>query len=161
MAIPVCSWSGGLSRPHFRVCEEPRINWPARATLGELEADGASVGGENYFPTISENRGGSALAVAWYTNRHDRRFHSRQNVELTSVDPSSSAVVKRQRLTPVSNETDADPALRGLFIGDYFEVFARHSVAYVHYNANSRLVRALGRGVPVPQADNYLTKAHL
>jgi len=49
----------------------------------------------------------------------------------------------------------------GLYIGDYFEVFARRGVAYVHYNANYRLVRVLGLGIPVRQQDNYLTKAHL
>jgi hypothetical protein len=63
--------------------------------------------------------------------------------------------------TPVSNEVEAAPALRGEFIGDYFEGFARRGVAYVHYNANYRHVRLLGRGVPVAQQDNYLTVAHL
>jgi hypothetical protein len=77
------------------------------------------------------------------------------------VDPGSGTVVNRQRLKPVSNETEADVVLHGLFIGDYFEVFARRGVAYVHYNANYRLVRVLGLGIPVRQQDNYLTKAHL
>ena len=110
---------------------------------------------------LKQDRGGPALAVAWYTNRHDQVFHNRQDVELASVDPGSGAVVKRQRLTRVSNETEADPVLLGQFIGDYFEVFARRGVAYVHYNANYRHVRLLGRGVPVAQQDNYLTVAHL
>ena len=146
----------------FGVCEEPRINLARSADFGaSWRRTVLSVGGDNYFPTISEDRGGAALAVAWYTNRHDRRFHSRQDVELASVDPGSGTVVNRQRLTPVSNETDADVALQGRFIGDYFEVFARRGVAYVHYNANYRLVRVLGQGIPVHQQDNYLTKAHL
>ncbi len=146
----------------FGVCEEPRINLARSADFGaSWRRTVLSVGGDNYFPTISEDRGGAALAVAWYTNRHDRRFHSRQDVELASVDPGSGTVVNRQRLTPVSNETEADVALHGLFIGDYFEVFARRGVAYVHYNANYRLVRVLGQGIPVRQQDNYLTKAHL
>jgi hypothetical protein len=146
----------------FGVCEEPRVNLARSTDFGaSWRRTVLSVGGDNYFPTISEDRGGAALAVAWYTNRHDHRFHSRQDVELVSVEPSSGAVVKRQRLTRVSNETEADVALHGLFIGDYFEVFARRGVAYVHYNANYRHVRVLGLGVPVPQQDNYLTKAHL
>ena len=146
----------------FGVCEEPRVNLARSTDFGaSWTRTVLSVGGDNYFPTISEDRGGAALAVAWYTNRHDQVFHSRQDVELASVDPGSGAVVKRQRLTRVSNETEADVALHGLFIGDYFEVFARQGVAYVHYNANYRHVRVLGQGVPVPQQDNYLTKAHL
>jgi hypothetical protein len=154
-------WEGCRARP-FGVCEEPRINLARSTDLGASWAPTVlSVGGDNYFPTISEDRGGPMLAVAWYTNRHDRVFHNRQDVELASVDPSSGAVVKRQRLTPVSNETEADPALMGSFIGDYFEVFAQRGVAYVHYNANYRAVRLAGQGVPIPQQDNYLTKAHL
>jgi hypothetical protein len=154
-------WEGCLTRL-FGVCEEPRINLARSSDFGvSWRRTVLSVGGDNYFPTISEDRGGAALAVAWYTNRHDRVFHNRQDVELVSVDPDSGAVVKRQRLTPVSNETEADPFLIGQFIGDYFEVFARRGVAYVHYNANYRHVRVLGMGVPIPQQDNYLTKAHL
>ena len=154
-------WEGCRTSIHG-VCEEPRINLARSTDFGaSWRRTVLSAGGDNYFPTISEDRGGAALAVAWYTNRHDRRFHSRQDVELASVDPGSGTVVKRQRLTPVSNETEADVVLHGLFIGDYFEVFARRGVAYVHYNANYRLVRVLGQGIPVRQQDNYLTKAHL
>jgi hypothetical protein len=154
-------WEGCRTSIHG-VCEEPRINLARSADFGaSWRRTVLSAGGDNYFPTISEDRGGAALAVAWYTNRHDRRLHSRQDVELASVDPGSGTVVKRQRLTPVSNETEADVVLHGLFIGDYFEVFARRGVAYVHYNANYRLVRVLGLGIPVRQQDNYLTKAHL
>ncbi len=154
-------WEGCRTSIHG-VCEEPRINLARSTDFGaSWRRTVLSVGGDNYFPTISEDRGGAALAVAWYTNRHDRRFHSRQDVELASVDPGSGTVVNRQRLTPVSNETEGDVVLHGLFIGDYFEVFARRGVAYVHYNANYRLVRVVGQGIPVRQQDNYLTKAHL
>jgi hypothetical protein len=155
-------WERCLARLLGASCEEPRINLARSDDLGaRWTRTVLSRGGDNYFPTISENRGGPTLAVAWYTNRHDRRFHSRQDVELASVDPTSGAVVKRQRLTPVSNETEADPLLQGTFIGDYFEVFALRGVAYVHYNANYRFVRVLGQGVPIPQQDNYLTIARL
>jgi hypothetical protein len=154
-------WEGCRTSIHG-VCEEPRINLARSTDFGaSWRRTVLSVGGDNYFPTISEDRGGAALAVAWYTNRHDRRLHSRQDVELASVDPGSGTVVNRQRLTPVSNETEGDVVLHGTFIGDYFEVFARRGVAYVHYNANYRLVRVVGQGIPVHQQDNYLTKAHL
>jgi len=154
-------WESCLTRL-FGVCEEPRINLARSDDFGaRWTRTVLSHGGDNYYPTISEDRGGPTLAVAWYTNRHDQVFHNRQDVELASVDPSTGTVVNRQRLTPVSNETEADPFLRGLFIGDYFEVFAQRGVAYVHYNANYRSVRVLGQGVPIPQQDNYLTKAHL
>ena len=155
-------WERCLARVVGAICEEPRINLARSDDFGaSWRRTVLSVGGDNYFPTISANRGGRVLAVAWYTNRHDRRFHSRQDVELVSVDPNSGRVVKRQRLTPVSNETEADPLLQGIFIGDYFEVFALRGVAYVHYNANHRFVRVLGQGIPVPQQDNYLTIAQL
>jgi hypothetical protein len=155
-------WEGCRARPFGVVCEEPRINLAGSDDFGaSWTRTVVSVGGDNYYPTISEDRGGTALAVAWYTNRHDRVFHNRQDVELASVDPGSGAVVNRQRLTRVSNEPEADPVLLGQFIGDYFEVFARRGVAYVHYNANYRHVRLVGQGLPIPQQDNYLTKAHL
>jgi len=155
-------WEGCRARPFGVVCEEPRINLARSSDFGaSWTRTVLSLGGDNYYPTISENRGGAALAVAWYTNRHDQVFHNRQDVELASVDPGSGAVVKRQRLTRVSNETEADPVLLGQFIGDYFEVFAQHGIAYVHYNANYRHARLVGQGLPVPQQDNYLTTARL
>jgi hypothetical protein len=155
-------WEGCLARPFDVVCEEPRINLAQSDDFGaSWTRTVLSVDGDNYYPTMSENRGGAALAVAWYTNRYDRLFHSRQDVELASVDASTGVVVKRQRLTRVSNETDADPVLLGQFIGDYFEVFAKRGIAYVHYNANYRFVPLVGQGFPIPQEDNYLTKARL
>src|SRR6266536_1223062 len=155
-------WEGCRARPFGVVCEEPRINLARSNDFGaSWTRTVLSLGGDNYYPTMSENRGGAALAVAWYTNRHDQVCHNRQDVELASVDPGSGAVVKRQRLTRVSNETEADPVLLGQFIGDYFEVFAQRGVAYVHYNANYRHARLVGQGLPIPQQDNYLTKARL
>ena len=51
--------------------------------------------------------------------------------------------------------------LGGHFIGDYLEVFAHGGVAYLGYNANYKLLRLLGGGIPLPQQDNYLAKAGL
>jgi hypothetical protein len=74
------------------------------------------------------------------------------------VNASTGRLVKRQRVTKVSNESEADPILGGFFIGDYFDVHLLKGTAYVHYNANYRHVRLLGEGIPIPQQDNYLTK---
>ncbi|MGY2704242.1 hypothetical protein ACVW2K_003826 [Nocardioides sp. HB32] len=156
-------WDGCRARAlGDSVCEEPAIrmrysdnqgvSWSGTRTL--------SAGGDNYFPTISANEGGRNLAVAWYTSRFDPVFHNRQDVEVTEVTPEGR-VVDRQRLTRVSNETEADPLLGGAFIGDYFEVLARHDVALTHFNANYRSVKLLGEGFPIPQQDNFLIRSHL
>jgi hypothetical protein len=156
-------WDGCRARPlGDSVCEEPAIrmrysdddgvSWSRTVTL--------SAGGDNYFPTISANQGGDNLAVAWYTNRFDRVFHNRQDVELAEVSPYGR-VVARHRLTPLSNETEADPLLGGAFIGDYFEVQARHDVALTHFNANYRSIKLLGEGFPIPQQDNFLVRSLL
>jgi hypothetical protein len=144
------------------VCEEPAIrmrysdddgrSWSPTKVL--------SAGGDNYFPTISANEGGRNLAVAWYTSRFDRVFHNRQDVELAEMTPDGR-VVQRHRLTNPSNETEADPALGGLFIGDYFEVSARNDTALTHFNANYRSVKILGEGFPIPQQDNYLVRSRM
>ncbi|CAN5618167.1 hypothetical protein BH24ACT26_BH24ACT26_23140 [soil metagenome] len=155
-------WDACRYRLLDNVCEEAVIK------LTYSDNDGAtwspvktvSAGGDNYFPTIADNSGDSRLAVAWFTNRFDRIFHNRQDVELATVH-RSGRVTKRQRLTRPSNESEADPLLGGFFIGDYIEVDVEHGVAYVGYNANYRHVRVLGEGFPIPQQDNYLARAHL
>jgi hypothetical protein len=178
-------WDACAARPFGFVCEEAQIklafsdndgaSWSPQAVISE--------GADNYFPTITTTGGlaitsdaddaGPAesgtgrrarrgrLAIAWYTNRFDPTFHSRQDVELVTVNPSTVQVTKRQRVSPISNETQADPLLGGLFIGDYFEVFAHDRTAYVHFNANYQQLPLLGQGVPVPQQDNYIVKAGL
>ena len=47
-------------------------------------------------------------------------------------------MVKRTRVTRISNETEADPILGGTFIGDYFQIDANDGKAYIAYNANLR-----------------------
>jgi hypothetical protein len=152
-------WDGCLERPLDTICEQPQIK------LTSSSSDGAgwtnpkviSAGGVNYFPTISDD-GSGRLAVAWYTNRFDSTFQNAQDVELATVDADSAKASDPVRLTPVSNETEADPLLGGFFIGDYFETFAYRGTAWVHFNANYRSTQLLGTGVPVPQQDNYLVK---
>ena len=116
-----------------------------------------SVGGQNYFSTIDSDATGRGVAVAWFTSRFDPQFDNRQDVELVGIDPVTGAVRSRQRVTPVSNNPEADPYYAGLgFIGDYIEVALHDGVAYVHYNASYRPFRFVGLGVPVPQQDNFL-----
>jgi hypothetical protein len=147
--------------PGPRPCEDPVIvmrssddkgaSWSKRTIL--------SKGGTNYFPTIASNQQG-AVVVAWYTNRFDP-FEHRQDIELVRVDPSTDRVVLRRRLTPLSNEPDADPFLAGFFIGDYIQIHLQGRTAYVGYNANYRSVRLLGKGPPVHQQDNFITKTRI
>ena len=120
-----------------------------------------SVGGDNYFPTIANDPAGPRLALAWYTNRFDRQWHHRQDLELVGVNPATGAVSSRQRVTPISNEPDADPIVGGGFIGDYIEVAAHRGIAYLHYNMNYRRQALLGQGFPINQQDNYLSIRHL
>lgn len=156
-------WDACRQRPFGGgVCEEPvvklRYSGDDGATWSPTKV--LSAGGDNYFPTISANRGGRNLAVAWFTNRFDPVFHNRQDVELATVRPNGS-VADRKRLTRLSNETESDPLLGGFFIGDYIEVYAHSNQALVHYNANYRSIRLLGEGFPVPQQDNYLAHRRL
>jgi hypothetical protein len=142
------------------LCELPDIRMRSSDDLGASWSGTRvlSAGGVNYFPTISSDRAGSRLAVAWFTNRFDPAFHNRQDVELVSVNPTTGQVTRRQRVTRPSNESEADGLLGGFFIGDYIEVFAHQGTALVHYNANYRKQPAIGEGFAINQQDNYLSR---
>ncbi|MDQ3912937.1 MAG: hypothetical protein M3305_14440 [Actinomycetota bacterium] len=158
------TWEGCRFRPAGdSVCEEPQIKVVHSDDRGQTWSDPkvVSAGGDNYFPTISASQSTQRVAIAYYTNRFDPVFHNRQDVELVTLNSGTSEVIDRQRLTSLSNESEADPLLGGLFIGDYIEVFARGSTALVHYNANYRQIQLLNEGVPVPQQDNYLRRTSL
>ncbi len=145
----------------FNRCEEPQIKLRYSDNLGRTWSpiQIVSVGGDNYFPTISKDRGEKQVVMAYYTNRFDRVFHNRQDVEYVRIDSQTARVTSRQRVTPFSNEIEADPIFNdGRFIGDYIEVTAARGRAYVHFNANYVSVRFLGQGVPVPQQDNFLAR---
>ncbi len=148
--------------PGPSVCEEPQVVLTSSRSSGRRWSRPTvlSVAGDNYFPTLSSDRSGD-LAVAWYTSRFDRVFHNRQDVELVTVEPNSGRVVTRRRVTKLSNESEADPTLFGYFIGDYFQTFVLHGRAYVHFNANYRSAYFLGRGLPIPQQDNFLRRVPL
>jgi hypothetical protein len=153
-------WDACRARVLDTVCEESVVKLSYSDNLGASWSAprriSASVG-EHYFPTISSDQAGGRIAVAWFTNRFDRIFHNRQDVELVTLNPATGAVVRSQRLTSPSNEPEADPLLGGVFIGDYIEVFAHRGTAWVHYNANYTRMRLLGEGFPIAQQDNYLS----
>jgi hypothetical protein len=153
------------------ICEEALIKLKYSDNFGSSWSDAIelSKGGDNYFPSIVSNDDfrRPKLVFTWFTNRYDTIFHNAQDVELLTLNPhrpfprgnrdDNSGLV---RLTSLSNESEADPILNGLFIGDYIEVFASGNRAWVAFNANYRPEKLLGpsgfAGIPVPQQDNYL-----
>lgn len=156
-------WDACRYRLLDNVCEESIIKFTYSRDLGQSWSEPRTVSrrlGDSYFPTISAGAHSRRLAVAYFTNRYDRVFHNRQDVELTTIG-LNGRVMNRQRLTHPSNESEADPLLGGFFIGDYIETSMVRGKAYTGYNANYRSVRVLGEGFPVPQQDNYLTKSGL
>jgi hypothetical protein len=143
------------------VCERPKIK------LRYSDDDGVtwspikvvSQDGVNYFPSIANDSSDGKIVVAYFTHRFDH-YENAQDVELVTLDASTLAILKRQRVTSdalMPNETEADPLLGGFFIGDYIEVAARGGTAYVGYNMNIRNVAILGLGLEVTQQDNFLT----
>lgn len=151
------TWNSCQAEIMSTTCEEAQVLLTYSDDFGLTWSDPTviSAGGDNYFPTIDLDQTTGNIMVAFYTNRHDQLFHNRQDVELVTLD-SAGVVVKRQRVSPVSNETEADPLLGGSFIGDYIEISASNGQVWVHYNSNQRSVAFLGDGLPVPQQDNYL-----
>jgi hypothetical protein len=159
-------WEGCQARPFGFACEEPAIKLRYSDDLGASwsRTTVLSAGGDNYFPTIANDPAGPRLAAAWYTNRFDPRWHHRQDVELVGVDPATATVASRQRVTPFSNEPDADPSpftANPGFIGDYIEAAAQGGSCFLHYNMNYRKEAFLGQGFPVNQQDNYLSKRRI
>jgi hypothetical protein len=158
------TWEGCRAKaPLLEVCEEPQIKLRSSDDFGATwsRVRVLSVGGDNYFPAIANDPAGRRLALTWYTNRFDPRWHHRQDLELVGLDPATGAVRSRQRVTPISNEPDADPFWGGTFIGDYIELAAHRGVAYLHYTMNYRRQAVLGQGFAINQQDNYLTTRHL
>lgn len=149
------------------ICEAPQIK------LTYSDDDGAtwsppiieSNGGDNYFPSISADRTYTTnnLALAWYTNSYDVQFQNQQDTVATSVDPLTGKARGLKRLTTSSNETEADPILGGVFIGDYIEAVLVKNKLWVGANENYRKVPLLGGYfnapdqpiIPVNQQDNY------
>ncbi|HET7397370.1 MAG TPA: hypothetical protein VFJ94_02510 [Intrasporangium sp.] len=155
-------WDACGTRPLDTVCEnaQVKLTWSDDLGASWSPVRVVSLSDENYFPTIDTAPRTGKVAIAYYTNRFDPVFHNRQDVELVTVS-NSGAVTARTRLTPSSDETEADPLLGGLFIGDYFELDARDGTAYVHFNANHVSKTLLGLGSPIPQQDNFLIRRPL
>jgi len=141
------------------VCEGAQIqmSWSADGGTTWVDPVVISERGDNFFPAISDE-GTGRFAVSYYTTRYDPIFHHDYDVEAVRVNRVTGDVVGRQRVTPFSNDPDADPVLGGFFIGDYFDVHLLGGRMWVHYNANVRHVRVLDEGAPIPQQDNYLTR---
>ena len=155
------TWDRCQLHAQDEVCEEPEIPVTYSDDLGKTWSPQhvVSAGGDNYFPYITVDRDTGAIEEAWYTHRFDRQFHNRQDVELARLSPNGD-VISRQRVTRTSNETEADPVLHGVFIGDYFQIDANAGRVYVHFNANYRQVPFEGQGIPLPQQDNFLARRH-
>jgi hypothetical protein len=162
-------WDACRTRFLDTSCQEPEIKLSY-----SLDPDGSawstptvlSNGGDNYFATISADRtyGTNNLAAAWFSNYYDVGFHNAQDVQATSINPAAGQSRGLQRLTgPQSNESESDPLLGGVFIGDYIEGVLIKNRYYVHYNANYRQMQILGffpplaSQFPLNQQDNYLT----
>jgi hypothetical protein len=142
-------------------CEESQIYLTWSDDMGDTWSEPVAIskGGDNYFPAVSdEYEGTGRFAIAWFTNRRDPIFHNRQDVETVVVAKGTGDVTRRQWVTRLSNESEADPILGGVFIGDYIDVDRTPGVSYVAYNANYRKIEVLGEGFPIPQQDNYLTR---
>jgi hypothetical protein len=154
-------WDACRYRPLDTVCEDSYIKLTWSDDFGDSWAGPVELsrGGNNYFPSVDWNdrtRKGD-LAFTWFSNRRDRQFDNRQDVEFATVGVDRPWKVEHRRvLTRGMNESESDPLLGGFFIGDYIEVSAVGSRAWVAYNANYRQQELLGEGVPVPQQDNYL-----
>ncbi len=156
-----------LVRLFGTICEEPQIK------LTYSDDDGVtwsppiveSNGGDNYFPSISADRTYTTnnVALAWYTNQYDVQFHNQQDTVATSVNPLTGQSRGIKRLTTSSNETESDPLLGGVFIGDYLEAVLVRNKLWVGANENYRKVPLLGGFanapeqpvLPVNQQDNY------
>jgi hypothetical protein len=151
------TWERCLLHAQDQVCEEPQIALTYSDDLGQTWSPQrvVSAGGDNYFPFIDADPDTGDLVEVYYTHRFDPVFHNRQDVELDHLS-ADGAVRSRERITPFSNEPEADPLLGGTFIGDYIEVDAKNGRDYTGYNASFRSVPFIGDGVPIPQQDNYL-----
>jgi len=155
------TWEACRIRLLDTICEDAQVKLSYSDNLGRTFSSPkvVSLADENYFPTIAKDRNDAAVTLAYYTSRFDPVFHNRQDVELLSVNSRSVNVTKRTRVTPFSNEPEADPLFNdGRFIGDYIEVSVAQNRTYVHFNANYVSVKFLGMGEPVPQQDNFLAR---
>jgi hypothetical protein len=156
-------WDACKFRLFDVVCEYPEIKL-SYSDNGGASWQGPFVisnGGVNYFPTISVDRADASskkLSVSWYTTSFDPQFENEADVVLGGLDTGRDNYRPEglKRITPRSNETEADPLLGGFFVGDYFEVAQVKNRSYTAYNANYRQIPVLGVGFPVNQQDNYL-----
>ena len=157
--VVLATWDRCRLHVADQFCEEAEIRVSVSRDLGKTWSTPRTIsaGGDNIFPFLDTDPVTHNIVGVWYTSRFDPVFHNRQDVEMVRLSPDGT-VLHRTRVTPMSNETEADPILGSAFIGDYIQVDAVDGNAYVAYNANMHHVRLLGQGVPIPQQDNYLQR---
>jgi hypothetical protein len=129
-------------------------NWSAMQTV-------SNALGHQDQPSVCISPTGQVV-VAYYSNQNDARWSHAQDVYV-STSPNGAAPYTALRVTAESNDTEADPLLSDLFIGDYLEVTCRPGRAYVHYTANyaAKSAALLGGAFPIRQQDNFLARLSL
>lgn len=149
------------ARPLRFVCEEPDVVLRSSDDDGATWSEGPDLAGpgDDILPAMAVDPVDGRLAVAWYTSRRDPLFNHRYDVEVATIDAVRLRVTRRQIITPYPSDPDADPLNN--FLGHYFDIFAHHGTALVHYSASYRPERLRGEGVPVPQTDNFLGRVRL
>jgi len=120
--------------------------------------------GFQYQPSLCVDTTGTVV-VAYYSHENDAPFSHKQDIYI-ATSPTGAAPYTPLRVTPVSNDTEADPLLGDSSIGDYIEVACTGGVGYVHYTANyARKETSFFDGgstsLLVRQQDNFLGKVTL
>jgi hypothetical protein len=133
------------------------------ATFSALQTVSAAPGFQ-YQPSISVDTTGTVV-VAYYSHENDAPFFHKQDVYI-ATSPTGAAPYTPLRVTPVSNDTQADPLLSDSAIGDYLEVACTGGVGYVHYTANyvakeTSFFDGGSTSLLVRQQDNFLGKVTL
>lgn len=118
----------------------------------------SSAFGHQYQPSICVDNTTGTVVVAYFSHQNDLWSH-KQDVYVAS-SATGAAPFTPLRVTSLSNDTEADPWLSDMFIGDYIEVACRGGKGVVHYTANYRaLPFPYGGGSSslfVRQQDNFV-----
>ncbi len=106
------------------------------ATFSALQTV-SSAFGHQYQPSVCVDNATGTVVVAYYSHQNDPTFSHKQDVYV-ATSATGAAPYAPLRVTSLSNDTEADPLLSDVFIGDYIEVACRGGIGYVHYTANYR-----------------------
>lgn len=91
--------------------------------------------GQHYQPTICVASPSGQVVVGYASHQNDPTWSHLQDWYVARSSTGAQPYVPL-RVTPVSNDTSADPYLAGFFIGDYPEVACQGNLGYLHYTAN-------------------------